>query len=205
MTTPLVPEEKKKKAQVSSWPDIPCICGKRLNINKPVFESFTCAIACLVLTPVSLKSQRRPPLSPIFTCWNPIETSTTPFANKGVAIKITCHWCTFILQFKLGGNIGTLVLVWSTAVHVLFLNYVYVLPSCGKTITGLNRQNQQPPKSNKTVHTFFSESSWDTFLSPSTNQPCFLCLTCHWGSFFSLALAKTTENTLQSFIFYPKN
>lgn len=50
--------------------------------NKPVFESLTCSMACLVLTPESWKSLRRPPLSPSFTCWNPAEICRTADKNK---------------------------------------------------------------------------------------------------------------------------
>lgn len=50
--------------------------------NKPVFESLTCSMACLVLTPESWKSLRRPPLSPSFTCWNPAEICRTADKNE---------------------------------------------------------------------------------------------------------------------------
>ena len=41
--------------------------------HKPVLDSLTCSMACLVKIPASCKSLRRPPRSPIFTCWKPAD------------------------------------------------------------------------------------------------------------------------------------
>lgn len=57
------------------------------NNDKPVFDSLTCSMACLVLIPESWKSLRCPPLSPSFTSWNPDETSRT--ANQNTVKRIS--------------------------------------------------------------------------------------------------------------------
>lgn len=78
----LILEKKKKHRERQQNYNIQGIMCKKFDFNEPLFDSFTCSINCLVLTPVSLKSRRRPPLSPSFTCWNPTDISTAEIKNK---------------------------------------------------------------------------------------------------------------------------
>lgn len=87
---PVVPEEAHTQGQshLQSTPPTRNVAftklGQRklLKNDKPDFDSLTCSIACLVLTPSSWKSRRRPPLSPSFTCWNPAEICRTANEDK---------------------------------------------------------------------------------------------------------------------------
>lgn len=61
------------------------------NDDWPLLDSLTCSIAWRVLIPASLKSRRRPPLSPSFTCWNPAEICRTADTKQIHTLKTNVH------------------------------------------------------------------------------------------------------------------
>lgn len=143
--------------------------------HRPNFESLTCSMARLVLIPTSLKSRRRPPRSPSFTCWNPAEICRTAVKKNSSSQPI---WVYSATKTFFSPRLRT----------PISLHYIQALKAM---ISGERPRDEHI----MTNGTFCRKRAGCTFLPPSSNK---LSL-CGWGSGWfrlslSIALRREKEN-----------
>lgn len=177
--------------------------------DRPVFESLTCAIACLVLIPASLKSRRRPPLSPSFTCWKPTEICWRADENKFKPSETLNEPHAIILRtydrqrkcFRDRHKSPALQL--TLFIEIVYDTYFKSLSQEKKGITEITWRKKQNMW--WLYVTISRKGSWSTSLPPSTDQLS-LCGRGSggggWCSLLSLALQKENKQekeTVRSF------